>query len=117
MSRLRLNGTCSIKMNGTCGISMTADTADPSILDYALWNMGDYIECRWKVRNNDTVNATIYTECGDDTPDLHALLVVAGATSGTLTQNLGPYGQNGTIYAYAEASGKGPSGYVSVYVA
>jgi len=117
LSRISFNGTSSIKFNGTSSLKLYPDTIAPSILDGRIYNSSGNYYCEWKVTNNDPAQATITSEFNDSAPDLFETVLNSGITSSLITQDLGGFAGDGTIYAFAQASGKGPSDYVSVFVA
>ena len=118
MSRISFNTTSgSIKFNTTSGsIKFYPDTLAPDISDQRIYFSGGSYYCEWKVKNNDPSTAHVTSEFMDSTPDEFTNILGTNMWSSFNNQFLGGFAADGTIYAFAQASGKGPSDYVSVYV-
>lgn len=88
--------------NDSITVTTTEVTATPTITDYG-YNiyLGYYY---WKVKNNDSSDAEIFCEEGDNTPETSVGVVVAGGKTSTLTSNT--QASSITVYARAIASGK-----------
>jgi hypothetical protein len=119
MSRISFGTTSgAIRYNSTASaVRFYPDTIAPTISDGRIYQSGGVYYCEWKVRNNDPVDATITSEFNDSTPDEFVVNLNYNVLSTFITQNLGAFAVDGTIYAFAQATGKGPSNYVSLFVA
>jgi uncharacterized repeat protein (TIGR02543 family) len=72
---------------------------------------------KWRVRNNDSSSAVIYSEHTDSTPDISRGTIVSGGYTATIdTGTPTIFGGGYTVYAQAVASGKDPSYIVSAYI-
>jgi len=80
--------------------SNTATT--PSILDYSASEFLGNVDVDWKVKNNDSLSGTVYTEVEDTSPDLKQIVLSGGSTSSNQSQDSVAWAGSSFVFIYAQ---------------